>query len=190
MSKMNMDKGTYGYVDAYKSYQLKKVLIWVGFIAAIFIVGIIVFKTRNNYVTILAVLLVLPAAKTLVAYVIMMPFKTDKEEYYEEIKKIVTDKMTLLSDLVVSKYEGLMMYSLMVVYQGNIYAYAHPQKIKEKQLKGYMTTLVRQCGFEQDAEIFESFEDFKRRITELSKMTVEEEYDNSTLLHSLMTIAV
>ena len=177
MSKMNINKGTYGYVDAYKSNQLKKVLMWVGFIAVILIVGIIV-------------LLVLPAAKTLVAYIIMVPFKTDKEEYYQEIKNIVTDKMTLLSDMVVSKYEGLMMYSLMVVYQGNIYAFARPQKIKENQLKGYMTTFVRQCGFEQDAEVYESFEDFKRRITELSKMTVEEEYDNSTLLHTLMSIAV
>ena len=190
MSKMNINKGTYGYVDAYKSNQLKKVLMWVGFIAVILIVGIIAFKTRKNYVTILAVLLVLPAAKTLVAYIIMVPFKTDKEEYYQEIKNIVTDKMTLLSDMVVSKYEGLMMYSLMVVYQGNIYAFARPQKIKENQLKGYMTTFVRQCGFEQDAEVYESFEDFKRRITELSKMTVEEEYDNSTLLHTLMSIAV
>ena len=99
--------------------------------------GFIVFKTRKNYATILAVLLVLPAAKTLVAYIIMIPFKTDKQEYYQEVSKLINDKMTLLSDLVVTKYEGVMMYSLVVIIQGNVYAFVHPQKIKVNQLKSY-----------------------------------------------------
>lgn len=190
MSKLNVDKGSYGYVDAYKNQQLKKVLMWVGFIVAILIVGFIVFKTRKNYATILAVLLVLPAAKTLVAYIIMMPFKTDKQEYYQEIFQLINDKMTLLSDLVVTKYEGIMMYSLAVVFQGNVYAFVHPQKIKVNQLKSYMTTIVRQCGGDQDAELFEVFDDFKMKISELSKEDTETEFDNSMLINTLKAIAV
>lgn len=190
MSKLTVDKGSYGYVDTYKKHQLKKVLMWVGFIVAIIIVGFIVFKTRKNYATILAVLLVLPAAKTLVAYIIMIPFKTDKQEYYQEVSKLINDKMTLLSDLVVTKYEGVMMYSLVVIIQGNVYAFVHPQKIKVNQLKSYMTTIVRQCGGDQDAEIFESFDDFKMKISKLSKEAAETEYDNSMLVNTLKAIAV
>ena len=53
-----------------------------------------------------------------------------------------------------------------------------------------MTTIVRQCGGDQDAEIFESFDDFKMKISKLSKEAAETEYDNSMLVNTLKPLRV
>lgn len=51
MKQKKLQKGTYGYIDAYRRRHLIISLAWLFVVAAIFIIGILIFKTKLNFAT-------------------------------------------------------------------------------------------------------------------------------------------
>ena len=68
MKQKKLQKGTYGYIDAYRRRHLIISLAWLFVVAAIFIIGILIFKTKLNFATLAAMLIMLPAVKAWIAY--------------------------------------------------------------------------------------------------------------------------
>ena len=62
------EKGTFEYLKRKKNQNLLIMLISFAVVFAVFFAGLAVFKSRNNYCTLIATVLVLPAAKFAVAY--------------------------------------------------------------------------------------------------------------------------
>ena len=58
-----VEKGEFGYLAYKKSRNMIKTIIAFAVVLVIFIIGFIIWKSKNNYLTMLAVVLVLPAAK-------------------------------------------------------------------------------------------------------------------------------
>lgn len=53
---------------------------------AIFFAGLLIFKTRNNYCTLVATVLVLPAAKFAVAYFVLLPHQSAEKALCEKVE--------------------------------------------------------------------------------------------------------
>ena len=68
-----IDKGEFGYIRNQKKINLIWLAAFILIGVAIFICGYLLTKTRANIFTVIAVLMVLPAAKRVVALVVMMP---------------------------------------------------------------------------------------------------------------------
>lgn len=105
---MKIERGSYGYVSALK---LRKLLLAIGLFAvsiALVIAGYIISgKTRESILTVLGIVSVLPAAKVLVSYIILFPYKTFSKEEYEKIKAFDTSGLALY-DFVMSSPEKIM----------------------------------------------------------------------------------
>ena len=69
------EKGEFGYLKYKRSFNLLLTIIAFLIIAAVFVTGLIIFKSRNNYMTLVATVLVLPGAKIAVSYFILLPHK-------------------------------------------------------------------------------------------------------------------
>ena len=67
------EKGTFEYLKRKKNQNLLIMLISFAVVFAVFFAGLAVFKSRNNYCTLIATVLVLPAAKFAVAYFVLLP---------------------------------------------------------------------------------------------------------------------
>jgi flagellar basal body-associated protein FliL len=70
------EKGTFEYLKRKKNQNLLIMLISFAVVFAVFFAGLAVFKSRNNYCTLIATVLVLPAAKFAVAYFVLLPHKS------------------------------------------------------------------------------------------------------------------
>ena len=92
MKKKRLEKGSYGYIDAYRRRHLLISLSWLTVVAVIFIVGILVFKTKLNFATLAAMLILLPAVKAWIALIVMLPYHTDKKDYFEETKQLMAGR--------------------------------------------------------------------------------------------------
>ena len=68
------EKGEFGYLNYRKKLNLIKMIVSFAVVAAVLIIGFIVYKTRANIFTVAAIVLVLPAAK--------MTQEESKEEYF------------------------------------------------------------------------------------------------------------
>ena len=79
------EKGEFGYLK-YKEV-LTCFLLLLHFNNCRNVTGLIIFKSRNNYMlTLVATVLILPSAKIAVSYFILLPHKVCDENYIQALK--------------------------------------------------------------------------------------------------------
>ena len=96
-----VEKGEFGYLAYKKSRNMIKTIIAFAVVLVIFIIGFIIWKSKNNYLTMLAVVLVLPAAKFAVSYFVLIPHKNCDKELKSAIEER-KGELNSVYDLVVS----------------------------------------------------------------------------------------
>lgn len=79
-------KGEFGYLKYKKNVYLAIMLVLYAFIVAAFASGWIVTGTKENIMTVVAVVMALPAAKFTVSYIIMIPHHAASTELYNKTK--------------------------------------------------------------------------------------------------------
>ena len=73
-------KGTFLYLDTQKKYEIIRTILFYAISAAIFATGYITTGTKKNLLTMVAVLGVLPASKSLVSVIMFMRYKSFREK--------------------------------------------------------------------------------------------------------------
>ena len=74
-------KGTYLYLDTQRKYEIARTVLLFGISLALFFTGLIATGTRKNLLTVVAVLGMLPASKSLVSVIMFCRFKSFKEKF-------------------------------------------------------------------------------------------------------------
>ncbi|MDO5522161.1 MAG: hypothetical protein Q4G58_16825 [bacterium] len=152
--------GAFGYIAAKKKSYLCKVGIYAAIGIAIFVFGLLVNKfDHKNIFTILAILMVLPAAKALVAVIVFVRYKSvpfgryqavfeattaNLASYHslEEVKvstNVINSKVTLLTDVVFTSVDKVMNLDFLLLTEHGVYGLIG----KEDQDISYMTTYLK-----------------------------------------------
>ena len=167
-AKKRLAPGDYGYINAHKRRQAIKVVLWAVLIAAIITGGILYTGTRFNELTIIGIVLVLPASKSLIGLIIIGRYHTGSREEYEKIRALAQKNSHVLSDLVLTRYEGSMLISIAVVHGGNIFAYVPTQKNTPEKIRAYLGESVKAAGGEASPAVYTDFTkycDFIKKIS-------------------------
>ena len=80
-------KNTPGYISRYRKVNLIWLLVWVIIGVAIFTTGVLIWHTRANILTVLAVLMVLPGAKRIVALIALGKKKSVSAERCKNVEE-------------------------------------------------------------------------------------------------------
>ena len=184
---MKIEKGEWGYLNRQKKIHL----LWlVGFIllgAAIFLIGYMFTHTRANIFTVLAVLMVLPAAKRVVALVVLLPRRSVGVERYERVKEM-TGGGTLLVDFVFTSTEKIMCLDFLVIKNGNVLGVAAAKQDME-YLKKYLTDSVHKVDSSFHVRVMDTDEQLQKQLDKLTKTEVAPELEEK-VVKSLRTLAV
>lgn len=160
-----MEKGSYGYIDAHKRKQFIKTVLF--FLAAIliFVLGLVLNKfSKQNIFTIIAVILVLPAAKTLVNFLVMLPYHTAGIELYNQASAMVSADMCMLSDMVISSPEKIMGLSFLVMAGPDLIGLAASEKEDIPYIETYLSRGVKNRGLSYNVKIYQTEEQFLQRL--------------------------
>ena len=84
---MKTEKGQPGYIKAKKQKYLLGAVVEFVIVIAIFVTGYIQTGSRLNLLTVVAVVGCLPAAKMLVEFITMAPYKSIEEAKYQELEE-------------------------------------------------------------------------------------------------------
>ena len=87
--RRGLNKGTYGYIVKYKKRFGLISLFWILWIAVLFTVGCLIYQTKMNIWTLFAVLFVLPAARSWVAFIVMLTYHSGDEKDYKHIQRLM-----------------------------------------------------------------------------------------------------
>lgn len=185
-----MEKGTYGYLNQKKTRQaIFTVLLFAAAFAVFFIGYFLNSKEKNNVFSIAAVLLILPAAKSLVSLIVVLPYKTIEKFKFEEILSIQNSDMTVLTDLVITSTEKVMNLDLIVITNGNIIGLMGKQNQDISYINTYLTRSIKNQGNHYHVKVFKDYKQFYERVTTLSRIETKKESDEE-VRKFILTLAV
>lgn len=136
---MKLQRGEQGYLKARKRGAFLNTLLMVGIGFAIFIVGLLLNKMEPaNIFTVAGFLMILPAAKSLVAVIVLSPYRETKEEDRKRLASYAMENDTLLYDVVFTSSEKIMHLNCVYVTEHQILGISLRKKDDLKVIKEYL----------------------------------------------------
>ncbi|MDE7326645.1 MAG: hypothetical protein K2N63_10260 [Lachnospiraceae bacterium] len=114
-------RGHQGYLDSQKRFRILKTLLYVLIGVAIFVLGLCLNKfEKSNIFTVIAILMVLPAAKALVSVIVLLPYRSVDAEAVEEVRGLLSGEDIMYTDMVFTSRDKVMFFSFLVIAQDEI----------------------------------------------------------------------
>lgn len=178
MKKVN--KGEYGYLKHYKLSKLLVIVILSIMLAAVVIGTLIMFGDTSRVVIVFAILLSLPLAKFMIAYIIVAKFNELSYADYTKIKNNYMSKdNSLMFDITVSQYEGIKFYDSMLIKNGRIYALVLNKDFndKKKDYEKWITSCLTNDKYKYNVNLYNDIDGYIKKINSIS-----EPNDNNKLI--------
>ena len=138
MKKQKLERGQYGYLKEKKQKSLVGTFLMVLIGIAIFITGLLLNKMEaTNVFTVIAICMVMPAAKYFVAYVVLFPYKPIEPETKERLDSYAKEGDTMLYDVVFTSSEKVMHLDCIYVTGHQIIGYTSRAKDKVQIIQDY-----------------------------------------------------
>lgn len=175
---MNVKKGQPGYIKARKQRYLLIAIVEFAVVAALVIAGYIVTGSKMNLVTVVAVLICLPASKMLVEFITMAPYKGIDAKKHKEIEA----KAPLLIkayDMIVTSEETVMPISAVVISDRVVCGYTASEKVDTEKAAAHIRQMLRQNQFDQmTVKIFRDYIAFLSRAEGMNRIAQIEPSDS------------
>ncbi len=178
---MKIEVGAFGYIQSKKKWYMSRVLLYAAIAIAIFIFGLCVNKfNRANIFTILAVLMVLPAAKAMVAYILFAKYHSVSKDRYEAVydalasnldsvhplcevmqtTSVIDQKVTLFTDVVFTSNDKVMNLDFVLMTKRGLYALVGKSGQDTKYLLSYLKEIMKQHNYFGEIKVTEKEEKF------------------------------
>mgnify|MGYP006972490360 FL=1 len=188
-------KGTkcgFGYINKQKKFQFAMLMLYVLIGVGLFLIGLAVHKTRANLFTVLGILMVLPAAKRVIALVLMVPRKSVGKERFEKVQEALPESAVLLTDYVFTSTEKVMSLDFVIVMNKNIYGIKNGKKTDDAYVEKYLSETISAGARGYRVQLFENDAAFLAMLkrSERIETAPEERPVQDKIVHDLTIIAV
>lgn len=161
-----MKKGTVGYIKKRKRFQVLYTLLIVLVSLGLFFIGLSVTKTTKNIMTVIAVLGVLPGAKSLVTVIILLPYHSLEQTKADIFLNHCPEGSETYADLVFSSTERVMHLDFLCVLGTECIGYSKETGPVEK-IETYFTETMRKRGISVHMKVITKESDFLKRLSAL-----------------------
>jgi hypothetical protein len=161
----------FGYLKYRKQINFIKMLAAFLVVLILLIIGLCIFKSRNNILTVAAVVCVLPAAKLAVGYIIVMPHHSASNELYEAVESAAPN-VTRCYDCVFSNNKKPIGTQAVIITDVYLYALTDEANADEKLFEDSITEFLKNDKLKCTVKLYKDEKAFLERIH-----TVSEHFD-------------
>ena len=185
-------KGTLGYINNRKLARGLLFLLEVALVAAIFITGYVTTGRRENLLTVVAIVGVLPAAKSLIALIMIWPHKSQTKEAYDEVCDAAGDTSVVLTELVLTTTERIMPIDFIIVKESHIVGFTTNSKCDIPFADKFLTENMQLNGHKVSVKIMNNKSKFLMRVKELAgkEITEEQVQKDSEIAATVLSLAI
>lgn len=166
-------KGQFEYIKNKKKERFIVCLIFAALIAGILTAGYLITKTRESIFTVAAILTVLPAAKFVVSFCMLLPYHSQPKENYDRVCQAAKDAI-VCTDMLISTEKKILPTDFVVIRDGNVCGYSSHEKFDTRFAQEYLTTMYKRNGVKPNIKMFTEEKKFLQRVHELSLMEIDE----------------
>ena len=162
-------KGEYGYLNYQHFFSTLKTVLMFCLALLIFAAGYIHYGNKENIVTVLSVLTLLPACHMLVLCIMYWRFSTRSEEFYKRVREIISKDTPVFFDsvLTIEKGGSYPMNGFACV-AGNLIGYSDYDKCDQAVLEKHLRMMLKNNHIEgANAKIYKDEGSFIKRLTDL-----------------------
>ena len=157
-------KGKAGYLAEKKKRLGLQALAEFAVVALILIIGYVITKTRLNIFTVVAIVGCLPAARVLVEFIAMFPYKSIEGDEKGEL-------LTRAYDMVITDGEHIMPVSAVAISNHKVFGYAPNPKTDPELAAAYIKQILKNTGLEPSTvKVFAEYVPFLSRVEGLNSM--------------------
>lgn len=167
-------KGTRNYIDSQKKYELIRTFIFFFIPLSLFIAGYVTTKTKMNLLTIVAVVGLLPACKSLVSAIMFLKHRSLSEEFAAKIDA-TQHELPQLYDMVFTTYDKTHVVNHMVIAGNTVCGFSEDKNFKEKEFNAHIQNVLKTDGFKNvSVKIFTDINKYTERLEQLKDLEINE----------------
>lgn len=181
MEKIKGTKCEFGYIQKQKVFQSLMLLLFVAVGVGLFVAGLLITGTRANIFTVLGILMVLPAAKRIIALVVMVPRKSVDKGRYDQMRQTVAEEGILYTDYVFTSPDKIMSFDFLIIQNQNVMGILSEKKQDEAYILDYLKKSVESQTSGYQVKLFSSDEEFYKFYLKLTEGSGSQERDGDFL---------
>lgn len=186
------DKGQPGYIDNRKL--ARGIVVGIGFIAiiAIFLTGYITTKTRNNVLTVAAILTSLPVAKYIVLFIMLLPYHSVSKDLHDKVMDAAGEKSQVLADMIMTSKEKVMPVDYLVVKDSHVMGYTSYKKCDIAFTEKFVTENMQVNGHRVTVKIWDDEKKFISKVASMGNKEIEEDKvrKDAAIAETLLSLVV
>ncbi len=190
MKYINRDlKGTYCYIKKQLIFEIIKTLILFAMALGIFFIGLLTLHTRKSLWSVLAVLALLPACKSLVGVIMLARFRSLSAEDYNRYNGYTKGIPTLFENILTTSSRSFYV-PVISVMAGNVIGYTLSGN-DAKEIKGHLENVMKNAGHKATVMIFDDERSFANRCRDLyDKFSQEDDSSAYALLNTIKAVSL
>lgn len=171
--KKKIQKGEYGYLNTRKKRLGIATLLCLCMVASFFLVGYLSTKTRNNILTVMAILTALPTAKFAASFLVLLPYPSVSFEQYKKVLEYAKG-VRILTDLVITTGEKTLPTLFIAIHNSSVCGYTKEEKYDIVYAETFLTKNLMANGQKATVKIFKDEKVFLHRLETMSQIETDE----------------
>lgn len=166
-------KGTKNYINTQKKYEILRTVLYFFMSLSLFIAGYMSTKTKENLLTVVAIVGCLPACKSLVGAIMFLRFKSLSVQACEKIEA-VRKRLPQLFDLVFTTYDKNHVVSHLVIAGNTVCGFSEQKGFAEKEFQTHIQNVLKADGHKSvSVKIFTDLNKYLERIEQMEELDAE-----------------
>lgn len=167
-------KGTRNYINSQKKYEVIRTLIFFFIPLSLYIAGYVTTNTNMNLLTIVAVVGLLPACKSLVGAIMFLKHRSLSQENAEKID-VANHELPELFDMVFTTYDKTHIVNHMVIAGNTVCGFSEDKKFNEKDFNTHIQNVLKTDGYKNiSVKIFTDINKYTERLEQLKHLEIDE----------------
>lgn len=166
-------KGQFGYTKAHRKQQFLKFLLYVALSLAVFLLGLLVTKTTENLLSVVAIVGVLPCTKELIGVIMSFKRKPMDAEMHRQISE-KAGELEQIYELLFTTSETSYPMEAVVIEGKDVICYSADKACDTKKIQEHLYKLLNANGYKENVKIFTDLKKFLDRTGDLARREKED----------------
>ncbi len=190
MKYVNRDlKGTYGYIKKQTIFELIKTIVLFAMALGIFFMGLYTLHTKKSLWSIIAVLALLPACKSLVGLIMFLRYRSLPEADHERYMKATKGVSTLFENIITTSDYTFFIPVIVVAHQ-SVICYCDKAQKNTDDLKKHLDNVLKNAGHKYTVKIFDSEDAFIERAGQIKELSGDDKDLSGAVITTLKAVSL
>lgn len=162
-----LEKGTFGYLNRNKIYVWKRAALMLSVPVVIFLAAWLVCKTRENVMTVVAVVGCLPGCNQVVRAILASRYSSINQAFWEQTEA-AKGRLPVVYENVFTSYEKNYYVDVIAVCGKEALGYSSDPKLNPEEAAAHIQKMLKSGSYQQQVRIVKDPEIFIRQLKKLA----------------------